>query len=234
MPKVLTRHDRLKKEYSNLYNLNQRLKNVSSIYHIREDGTVYMKSLVPFLELVVVLRYPENYELFKDAIVTPNKFFDFGKQAKKSKLIIHEIEDEDGKRFEFGQEDSSDLSYTLHISNLDIDIIKDKFVYKRIFDIYDKDNTDYERFENDYYVLSNEEVEKLVNGKYIEITLSNGHLIPLTKQMFLDVKKEDSIQITNVARQRIPSDREEYRSFYLIAHDCELYTSYTIFNKISI
>lgn len=231
MAKILTRSERLKKGYSNLYNLNQKLKNISTLYYIADDGCVYMKSLVPFLETVVYLRYPDIYEDYKYALVTPNKFFDFGKQAKKSKLEIEEIHDEDGVRFVFSQYDREDLRYTLNIVKNTPESMREKLEYKRLFEI--NDTSKYKVYDDPYFPLKDDQVEDLCNAKYLEITLPDDSQIPLTKQLFLDIKKGDGIQLVKVARQKIPGDENKYRSFYMIRHDTDLYTSYTVFNRVT-
>lgn len=229
--KILTREEKLKKTYNELYNLNQKLKNISSLYYIGEDGVIYMKSSVRFLESFATLRYPDKLELFQKAIVTPNAFFDFGKRLKKSKLEIHEIEDQEGYRFELCQSDCEDLKYTLNILNYTTEEVKEKMGYKRIFEIQDKNK--YDVFDSDYYPLDVDQVEALCNGKYIEVTLPTGDIIPFTKHLFMDIKNGDYIQIAKMARQKLDEEKGEYRAFFLISHDTDLYTSYTIFNKIS-
>lgn len=228
--KILTREEKLKKAYTDLYKLNQKLKNISSLYYIGEDGNVYMKSLVPFLESFVKLRYPEKYEFFQRGIILPNKFFNFGKKLKKSKLIIREIDDEEGKRFGFVEDDTGN-AFNLNLLSLDIETIKRKLEYKRIFELEDKSK--YEIFENNIYSLEDEQIENLFDGKYVEATLPTGDLVALTKHLFLDIKKGDTIQISKVARQAIDTKKKEYRVFFLITRNTDLYTSYTIFNKIS-
>lgn len=227
MSKVLTREECLKKSYNKLYALNQRLKNISSLYYFG-DGVIYMKSLVPFLESFAELRYPDNYLDFNGGIITPNALFDFGKKVKKSKMHIAEINDKDGHRYVF---DEADLQYILNIVPYDLDELKHYFEYKRIFEI--QDDTKYDVFESDYYPLDVSQVEDLCDGKFIEVTLPTGDLIPLTKHLFLDIKKGDYIQIARVARQIIDKEKNEYRLFFLISHGTDLYTKYTIFNKIS-
>lgn len=227
MSKVLTRDQCLKKSYSKLYDLNQRIKNISSLYYIG-DSVVYMKSLVPFVESFLELRYPEWYMDFRNGIVSPNALFDFGKKAKKSKMSIIEKNDKEGNRFEFCE---GDLLYTLNIIPYELEDLKKYLNYKRFFEV--KDNTKYDVFEADYYPLETSQIEDLCNGKYLEVLLPTGDLIALTKHLFLDIKKGDRIQITRVARQIIDKKKNEYRLLFLINHSTELYTKYTLFNKIS-
>lgn len=228
--KILTREEKLKKAYTDLYNLNQKLKNISSLYYIGEDGNVYLKSLVPFLESFVKLRYPEKYTFFQRGIIPPNQFFNFGKKLKKTKLIIREIDDEEGKRFGFVEEDTGN-AFSLNLLSLDIETIKQKLGYKRIFELENSEK--YETFESNSYSLTSEQIESLINGNYVEVKLLSGDLLALTKHLFLDIKKGDTIQISKIARQMIDEGKNECRLFFLITRDTDLYTSYTIFNKIS-
>lgn len=227
MAKVLTREECLKKSYNKLYDLNQRLKNISSLYYIG-DGVVYMKSLVPFLESFIELRYPEHYTDYINGIITPNALFDFGKRAKKSKMHINEKDDKEGHRFEFRE---SDLLYTLNIIPYELEELKKYLNYKRFFEV--QDHSKYDVFECEYYPLTTTNIEDLCSAKYLELTLPTGDLLALTKHLFLDIKKGDSIQIKRVARQLIDRKKNEYRLFFIINHSTELYTKYTIFNKIS-
>lgn len=223
----LTREKCLAKAYSRLYDLNQRLKNISSIYYF-DDGVVYMKSSVPFVESFLELRYPDHYADFNGGTILPNALFNFGKKAKKSKMIISEVEDKEGHRFNF---EEGELNYTLNIIPQTMEDLKKNLNYKRIFDI--QDESKYEVFESDYYPLDVAQVEDICNAKYIEVILPTGDLIPLTKHLMLDIKKGDYIQIAKVARQVINKEKNEYRLFFLINHDTDLYTKYTLFNKIS-
>ena len=109
--------------------------------------------------------------------------------------------------------------------------LKKDLKYKRIFDI--QDESKYDVFESDYYPLDVSQVDDLCDRQYIEVTLPTGDLIPLTRHLFLDIKKGDYIQIAKVARQTISKEKNEYRLFFLINHDTDLYTKYTLFNKIS-
>lgn len=223
----LTRDKCLAKAYNRLYNLNQRLKNISSIYYFG-DGVIYMKSLVPFVESFLELRYPDHYADFNGGIVLPNALFNFGKNAKKSKMSITEINDKEGHRFLF---EEGEFNYTLNISPQHMEDLKKDLKYKRIFDI--QDESKYDVFESDYYPLDVSQVDDLCDRQYIEVTLPTGDLIPLTRHLFLDIKKGDYIQIAKVARQTISKEKNEYRLFFLINHDTDLYTKYTLFNKIS-
>lgn len=229
--KILTREERLKKTYNDLYALNQKLKLISEIYYIDPSGVVYMKSLVPFLESVVTLNYRDKFESFYHAAILPNKLFDFGKRVKKSKMKIEEIQDKEGQRFQFYQTDFPDLTYTLKILSLEKEYIQKSFNYKRMFEITDAKK--YEIYEDSFYPLDVSQVEDLVDSKFIEVYLPSGDMIPLTKHIFLDIKKTDYIQIRKVARQRIEGPDDVYRTFYIICHDTDLYTKYTLFNRLS-
>lgn len=236
--KVLTREDKLRKAYNDLYNLNQRLKNISSLYYISYNGLVYLKATVTFTEVFIKLRYPEKLELFHGCAITPNDFFQFGKKLKKAKLKIEEKGDEEGYRYYLYQEDCPELNYTIHMLNPLADnennYLKEKIIpkfYKRIFEI--QDETKYELYDYPYYPLDVEQVEDLYSSKAINITLPSGDYIELTRNLFLDLKKGDYIQLARVARQPIEFEDNQWRVLFLIEHDTDLYNSYTLFNKIS-
>lgn len=235
--KVLTREESLKKGYRELWNLNQRLKNISKLYYISYDGSIYMKSLLHFVEIHATLRYPEKFEHFKGCVIKPNEFFQFGKALKISKLQVEEIMDEDGYHFVFKQSDYPDLSYTMHMTNpmkeMESSYLKEKIIpifYKRLFEI--RDTTKYEQFEESYFPLDNDQVEDLCDAKPVEFKTPYGDTIFLTKQLCLDIKKGDFLQIVKTAKQEIPGGLNEFRVFFMITHDTDMYSSYTLFNRV--
>lgn len=223
----LTKEEVLRKSFSKLYDLNQKLKNISSIYYFG-DGVVYMKSLVPFIESFAELRYPDRYVDFNGGIIMPNELFQFGKRIKKSKVIISEVRDKEGHRYEL---EEGGYHHTINIVQFEMEELKNYLGYKRIFEIQDKKK--YEVFESDYFPLDVSQIEDICKRKYIEVTLPSGDLIPLTRHLFLDIQPTDYIQIARVARQVIDKKKKEYRLFFLIEHSTDLYVKYSIFNKIS-
>lgn len=234
---MLTREESLKKGYRELWNLNQRLKNISQIYYISYDGSVYLKSLLHFVEVHVTLRYPEKFDMFKGCVVKPNELFQFGKVLKISKLQVEEVSDENGYRIIFSQSDYPSLSYTLHMVN-PMKEMEDSYLqkqvrpnfYKRMFELNDPDK--YEHFEDPYYPLDNDMVEDLYDSKPVEFTTPYGDNIFLTRQMCLDIKRGDFFQIVKRARQQIPGKLNTYRLFYILAHDTDIYSSYTLYNRV--
>jgi hypothetical protein len=230
LAKILTREDRIKNQYTKLYDLNQRLKNISECYYIAWDGTIHLKSLVGFEEILIHLRYPDSINLFTGAMILPNKFFEFGKKAKKTKLTIKETEDS----FEFGQLDDEELKFTLNIINKNSSMDKeylsgmvDPKMYKRYFELTSSKYTQYPV--EDFTMLTDKQNEDIINANPVYMTFNDANLT-LTKHLVLDIKKGDSLGIKRMCYQKI--DEDNSRVFYMIEHRADLYDSYTIFNTL--
>ena len=229
--KELTEEDKLKKQYSELVKINQKLKNISSGYYISYDGMIYMKSLVPFVEKFIHLHNPEVINKIYGAMIMPNAFFDFTKKAKKTKLTILETE----SKIHFGQNDTDELVYTINIVNddelIDKDYIDAKIkpeMYKRFFELNSDKYIQYED-NNIFHPLTEEEVKSMANASVVYLNFNNTTLT-LTKQLFLDIKKTDNFSIRRVCYEDIGKGKA--RVFYMIKQSTELYDIYTIFNTL--
>lgn len=230
--KELTEFDIMKKEYSNLVKINQKLKNISDGYYISHDGNIFMSSLVPFIEKFIHLHNPEAISHYLGSMIMPNAFFDFTKIAKKTKLTIVPTE----RGYHFGQDDTDDSEFTYFINvinpNKEIDSnyvdvnIKPK-MYKRFFELNTESYVQYE--DNKFVDLLSEDVEALIGANPVYINF-DGTDLTLTKQLFLDIKKDDKLAIARICYQKI-SDKE-YRVLYMMKHTTDLYDSYTIFNVL--
>lgn len=229
--KELTREDFLKKQYSNLVKINQRLKNISSGYYLAYDGTIYMNSLVSFVEKFIRLNDSDCISEFLGTEVMPNAFFEFTKVAKKSKLTITETD----KGFWLGQNDS-DLTFELPIANSNKSIdttyckeIISPAMYKRMWTLDNEEG--YTKSKNLIFQdLPKSCVDDLLspNPVYVEVTTGNKTL--LTKHIFLDLKKNDSLSIAKFGE--IPIDKSSQRTFYMVKQETDLYTCYTLFNTL--
>lgn len=238
MAKILTREDSLKKSFKKLEDINQRLKNISSCYYVHFDGVIYMKSLLKITETVVHLRYPETIEPYLGAMILPNRFFDFYKNAKKTKMTIDEGDypEEGGYKFHFGQTNDRDLKFTMDIVN-NPSHPKGSFIesmilpqmYKRFFGLNEDNYTIYSD-KDEFVPLLKEDVENLCNAKALFLNYK-GMELTFTKNLFLDLKKDDSIAVSRCGYQPIEDD-PNCLFIYMIKHDTELYTSYTIFGEI--
>lgn len=231
--KELSEFDIIKKQFSKLEKLNQRLKNITSGYYIAYDGTIYMKSLVGFVEKVLHLTNPEEISRFYGCMILPNTFFEFGKNAKKSKLTINATE----KAYYFGQTDDDEITLTINIVNPHIEIdnqyintsIRPK-MYKRFFEIPTDDKYHViDQNEIKFRSFTETEVEEIANANPLFIKFNNCDLT-ITKHLMLDIKKTDKLLITQIAF--IPIDEHMKRMFYMIEQECELYTVNTIFNTL--
>lgn len=233
MARAITQLDEWKKSYSQLVKINQRLRYVSSGYYMDYDGTIYMKSLVPFLEKLITLHEPEKVEDFFGTMVMPNAFFIFSKNAKKTKLTIQK--EEENHQFLFGQEDNDEWKYELNIVNPVHDItyashnIIDK-MYKRFFITQESEPgfTQYPDSDN-YEELPDDIVKKLQKSEAVYYEC-NGTTLTFTKHLFLDIKKDDHLSIARMGYEEI--ENNQYRVYYRMKHITELYTDITLFNAL--
>ena len=231
--KELTEAELHKKEYGVLVNINQRLKNICECYYISYGNYIYVKSLVSFIEKVVVLHDDvcNSLSLFKGAMVMPNAFFDFTKNAKKTKLTINPTLES----VYLGQNDNDEITHKINIVNQNQES-DDGFIntqitpsmYKRFFTLVDDC---YVRFDDceTYYDISEEELEALVNAEPIYLSI-HGKPLTFTKQLVLDLKKGDTLAIARTCYQEIEDGKK--RVFYTLKHTTNLYTDYTIFNVL--
>lgn len=240
MAKELTEFDVYKKQYSELQKINQRLKNICSIYYISHTGGIHMKSLVHFLEKVGTLNDPKKIDRFYGAMILPNEFFEFSKNAKKTKLTI---DYSDPTKIIFGQNDS-DLTLTINIVNSDPNIdenyiktrIDPKMDYKRMTELNDASKYYWTPTKYDgemvmppvtEYQCTEQDVIDLVDGSPVFIRDGKVNLT-LAKQILLDIKKTDQLKVSWECFQII--NKSTYRVFYMIEQTTDIYSCWTLFN----
>jgi len=231
--KELTYFDILKKEYSEIEKINQRLKYISKGYYISYGGAIYLESLVDFEEVRIQLRYPEKINELRGVLVLPNEFFEFSKKAKKTKLTIKEDKDDKGKYFLFGQDDS-DLSYMCRVTNPESEI-DDEYIhniikssmYKRFFNL--DQYISYDTTEDDYIMFSSDQIQDLLSPKPVYLTYNDNNFT-FTKHMILDLKKGDTLGIRRLCYEVVEQDKK--RVFYTMKHETDLYTSHILFNTV--
>lgn len=231
--KELTEADIQKKAYGTLVNINQRLKNISEGYYISHENEIYLKSLVPFIETYIVLNddISDAVSLFKGSMILPNAFFNFTKNAKKTKLTINPTLES----IYLGQLDSDDITHKINIVNSDPKsddmFIKGKIIpsmYKRLFSLCNDEYIKY-KDSDEYSQFSEEEIEGLLNAEPIYLTIHDKPLT-ITKELFLDLKKDDHLAISRSCYKEIEDEKK--RVFYTIKHTTNLYIGYTIFNVL--
>ena len=230
--KELTEEELLKKDYSNLVKLNQKLKHICSGYYIGYDGKVYMKSLVSFIEKVIFLNEPEKYSRFYGMVIMPNAFFEFTKNAKKTKLVITQTQN----AIHLGQDDNDELTHTLNVANpseeLEEQYLREKIypnMYKRYFKLNDPEL--YVEFPDcgAPHELSIESIKSIANANPVFLAY-NDTVLTITKQLMMDIKKDDMINIYRICYQEMENNK--YRVFYTLEQNTDLYKCFTIFNTI--
>ena len=227
MAKELTHEQIIKKQYSNLEKLNQRLKNISEAYYIATDGTVYVKSLVPFTEKFIHLACPENVEMFQKALIMPNEFFQFTKNAKKTHLTFFEGEN----KIVFGQDDKEDVNVTISLLSDDEESNRNTILpkmYKRFFSLNTPEFVPYED-RGTFIDLPEDSTERLLSACPIYYAW-NGTELTFTKHLFLDIKKGDRLSISRNCY--LPLENGSILVFYMIKQITELYDCYTLFNVL--
>lgn len=230
--KEYTREDELRACYSKLCNLNQRLKNISECYYIAYDGSLFMKSLIPFMDVFAKLHDPESLKPFHGGMILPNAFFNFSKKAKKKQLTFDEKTDTDTS-ITFGQANDN-LSYKLNLVNQDPNVdkqfIDDRIIpkmYKRFFELH---TSKYTLTKNAPKIeLPEEDVDKLISASALYVNYEDEELV-ITKNLLLDLKKGDSVTIEKYCTQMI--DDKNMRVIYMLTHTTDIYTSFSIFGLL--
>ena len=235
MAKELTREDALKTQYSYLVKINQRMKNICSCYYIHPDGKIYMKSLVDFIEIVGEIRYPEKISNFLGCMILPNKFFEFSKVARKTKLEIVEFEEDGTKIIQFSQGDSNNpeeyVYYRVNIVNPTLEVDYATRIAPEMYRRYTEfGNKEYHYFNDKdvFFSLTDVDIERLLKDPIILDIY--GTTVVLTKQLFLDLKKGDNIAIARMCYKKV--DSKKRKIYYDIRHVTDLYESHIFFSII--
>lgn len=225
--------DQLKKAYSELHKVNQSLKKISSLYYIRNDGMIYIKELVPFIETKAQLYEPEKVSCFYGALINPITFFDFAKQAKKSKLTAHYSEKHN--TIKFGQEDNPDLKLKIQIAN---PTQSDEMIHQSVIpEMYTKMFSlvppEYHPFENpSIYGFTTDEVDALVNKKMVSFVHETTNTpVMVTRQMALDVTTKDSMSVYPVCYQNI--DEGTAKIYFMLQRETSLYQAKSLFATLA-
>lgn len=228
--KPLTEFDILKKQYSALVNLNDRLKYICSAYYIGYDGVVYLKSLVGFVEKIVRLHDADSLNRFFGCMVMPNALFEFKKKAKKTKLTI-ELKD---NVYYFGQDDNEELAHQLNLVNPNKDydemFLEERIkpeMYKKFFSMNTDEYIPYP--EEDFLMLSENDTTTLVESNPLFLHYNETELT-ITRHLFIDIKKNDLVGIRRLNYQNIENNSK--RVCYMIKLITDIYDGYTIFNTL--
>lgn len=224
----------MKKSYSDLVELNQYLKNIASVYYIHYDGVIYMKALVEFTDVLVHLNGSLRLEPFYGCMILPNKLFEFKKEAKKSSLVFHE---EDPSIIKM-EDTKTNISIDINKVNLfdedpekSMEYVNSRIkpeMYKKFFEIDDEKIYTQHPQKDVFHQLTKQEVYRLYKQEPLYVNLYNEGPILITRNLMLDIKEDDSIWIAR--RCEIPVDGDAKKVFFMIKHDTNYYTSYTIFN----
>ena len=229
--------DEIKKEYTELVKLNQKLKLISSCYYISYSGMVYVKTLVNFTDVIVELKKPEVFHYMRGVMILPNKFFAFTKKAKKTKLDFSSgyNKETDTMTYYFGQMDDPELTCELSVVNINEEndemYVRENIIpkmYKKLFIL--KDMEEYRLEENpSANILTDEEVQCIIDGHPLYSTTEELPSL-ITKHLCLDLKKGDLLQIYK--HGELPIYGKCKKVYYIIAHSTDIYTSYTLLTDL--
>lgn len=168
------------KQFTKLKDANQRLKYVSSIYAI-DDQRIYMKSLVPFIEKILVLNNDIDISGYNNLMILPNQFYDFYSKTKKKSLEISYSLEELGSVV-FTDNETENNYITNKIKNLsmtDLDFYKNPKLFQSISNL-------------SFIPLSEEDMERL---KTLAVYINHeNYQYTITKNIFPSLKKTDLIE----------------------------------------
>ena len=212
-------------QFKYITEINQKMKLISEIYYIDRSGTIYMKSLVPFIEKIAFLQpqIEDKIIQYLDCIYLPNQFFKFSKNAKKTKLTY--IDEMD--KIILGQNDNNDKLEINKggrlITNNEqyLNYINENFI-NRFYTKY----SIIKNYINDpeYIQLSDNIINDIINNHCVYHVVDDS-LITLTKNLFMDIKPSDQIFI------KIANEKEEgfeNKRFVIYKMINNLMTTYTI------
>lgn len=230
-----------KKQFTNLYDLNQRLKLISDVYYISHANELYMHSTVDFIEKFGRLNI--DVHAFFGCMILPNKMYEFKKKLKVSKLRIFKFDD----KYEFHDQDGDILEINRlipHVSYEDEsafisqiekekELIRTNIIpkmYRKYFEIiqmadsHDKNGTlksgtyeDNIPFEN----LGEESVRILLLPEAVTV-INGGISFIITKNLFFDIKKEDELSVS------FDISHTEYKMYNVFKQSNKLYELYTL------
>lgn len=230
-----------KKQFTNLYNLNQRLKHISDVYYISHAGELYMHSTVDFIEKYGKLNI--DVHAFSGCMVLPNRLFEFKKKLKVSKLRIFKYND----KYEFhGQDDNvleinrliphvpydNELAYIEMVDN-EKDLIRTSVIpklYRKYFEIIQVTNYgDKEDINESKFIMDNIQFENLGEDTVKALTLpdavtivNSGISFIITKNLFFDIKKEDELSVS------FDISHTPYKMYNVFKQSNALYDLYTL------
>jgi len=213
-------------QYKNLEAINKRLKYICDVFYISPHNTIYMHSIIPFIEKIAFINNNVDISEYTDIMYLPNTLFDFTKNAKKTKLsIINE-----SNNIKLGQKDT-DLELILNKLNSPSNItdIENQNIQKNIIPkMYSKLNL----FLNDLYKINSlkftsitsDEIELICSNNIINIK-EESLILSLTKNLFQSIKKEDNLSYSVLS---IIDEYYKNKKYVLYKKETDIITIYTL------
>ena len=214
----------LKTQYKPLVKINQKLKNICDVYYISHKNVIFMHSLVDFVEKIGIVNEDIDISLYKGIMYLPNKFFEFTKEAKITKLTTKETND----TIDLGQTDD-ELSLTLNKLYIPNDNIREDDIINVdiIPQMYSKIDLVLNNMDKCLFKSINESaVLDIVKNRIVTIFDEEAKiLLSLSKNIFPSIKKEDSIQYAVLP---IKDENLKNKSYILYREYTEEISIYTL------
>lgn len=216
------------KQYNSFRDINQRVKNISSLYYINDNGVILMESLVPFIEKVAIIKPDVNIDQFHNKIILPNQAFTFTSNALKSKLeadivnrnIYMEADVKKGSKL-----DTDKATLTIHHLELDvknIELIMSKLIGDNGIPFYNNLSLIYDGISDGKFIrFSETEFNDIVNSK---VSYISEAYFTITKHIFMSIKKSDSLSYQVLNHRDMENDKKRYVLFKKETDIMDIYT----------
>ncbi len=204
----------LLKQYGKLKELNQRVKYISDIYYIGNDGYVYMNSLVEFIEKVGVLNDNVDISAYYNSLMLPNKTFGFTSKSKKRTMDASSTPE---KISLFDTEDSN-ICLDIDLAEVPKEEISNHFnFYKNLDAILDNMSLNFIPF-------TDEQFDSIAKAKVVYLPYKNT-FFTITKHIFMCVKKTDNLSY--VVLDLVDADNPK-KKYVLFRKDTKIMSIYTL------
>lgn len=193
--------------------LNQRLRLISDLYYIHNDGRVFLHSNLPFVERIITINNENDISSYYNTLGLPNTAFDFTKTARKTKLVVTETQNKiymsDSERTE-AQLELNRMEITDPITNLT--------------DMYNHLDILLEYMDESNYIMLNDSIASdIIDGTSIDINIDD-YTFTVTKNIFPSLKGDDSLFINILPIKDTDNPSKTYVIFKEVNPLCTIHT----------
>lgn len=216
------------KQYNNFRDINQKIKNISSLYYIHDSGYILMESLVPFIEKVAIIKPDVQIDQFYNKIILPNQTFAFTSNALKSKLeaelidknVYMQADVKKGSKL-----DTDKATLTIHHLELDVrnvELIMSKLIGDTGIPFYNNLSLIYDGIRDSGFIEFSEiEFNDILNSK---VSYISDSYFTITKHIFMSIKKNDSLSYRVLNHRDMDNDKKRYVLFKKETDIMDIYT----------